>query len=58
VYISGQLRRILPLIVLYIHSLPIDKLRSFNISFFLGVIIIISDLNNTVKERPLPPDDG
>jgi hypothetical protein len=39
---------------LYLHSLPIDKMRSFNISLVPSINIIISVLNNSVKGKPLP----
>ena len=44
----------LPLLIFVFTILPVDILRSFNISLFLGINIIISGLNNIEKERLLP----
>ena len=38
----------------YLHFIPVDILWCFCISLFFGINIIISVLNNTVKETPLP----
>jgi len=53
-YVRRRLRRILVIFTLLFTRLPIDTLRRFHISLFLGINLIISGFNNIVKGTALP----